>query len=126
MELISGTSHVRSAREMGASGSRSGEQADNVPALQGDIMVEGRVAEISLIVEVVSLLERLSKAQHRLARDHRILIRAATQLRLGKSAEAVLADIREQSPELLQDYCDRQFALATSPVRSISRIDAVA
>jgi len=62
-------------------------------------MLEGREAESSLLAEVVSLLERLSKEQHRLARDYRILIQAATRLRLGKSGEAVLADIREQSPE---------------------------
>jgi hypothetical protein len=89
-------------------------------------MVDGRQAESSLLVEVVNLLERLSKEQHRMARDHRILIRAATHLRLGKSGEAVLADIREQSPELLQGYLDLQLGLATSPVRSVGRIGAVA
>ncbi len=89
-------------------------------------MLEGREAESSLLAEVVSLLERLSKEQHRLARDYRILIQAATRLRLGKSGEAVLADIREQSPELLQDGCDRQLTLATSPIRSDGRIGAAA
>jgi hypothetical protein len=54
------------------------------------------------------------------------LIRAATQLRLGKSAETVLAEIREQCPELLRDYCDLQLSLAPTPVRSIGRIAASA
>ena len=90
------------------------------------MMAEGREAESSLLADVVSLLERTSIAQHRLTRNHRILSEAATQLRLGKSAGAVLANIREQSPELLRDSSDVQLALAPSPLRSIGRIAAVA
>jgi hypothetical protein len=83
---------------------------------------DGREIERSMLAEILSRLERLSDAQHRLARDHRILVRAATQLRLGKSAEAVLAEIREQCPELLRDYCDIQLTMAPVPVRSVGRI----
>jgi hypothetical protein len=89
-------------------------------------MVERQEAESPLLADVVSLLERLSKAQHRLARNHRILIHAATQLRLGKSAQTVLADISEQCPELLRDYSDLQLTLDPSPLRSVGRIGAAA
>ena len=89
-------------------------------------MAEGREIESSLVAEILSRLERLSDEQHRLARNHRILIRAATQLRLGRSAEAVLAEVREQCPELLRDYCDIQLTLAPAPVRSVGRIAASA
>lgn len=89
-------------------------------------MAEGREIESSLLAEILSRLERLSDEQHRLARNHRILILAATQLRLGRSAEAVLAEVREQCPELLRDYCDIQLTLAPAPVRSVGRIAASA
>ena len=89
-------------------------------------MFEGRELDRPLLTEILSRLERLSEAQHRLARDHRILTEAATQLRLGKSAQAVLAEIREQSPELLRDYCDIQLTLAAAPLRSIGRLAASA
>ena len=89
-------------------------------------MAEGREIESSLLAEILSRLERLSDEQHRLARNHRILIRAATQLRLGRSAEAVVAEVREQCPELLRDYCDIQLTLAPAPVRSVGRIAASA
>ena len=85
-------------------------------------MTQGREFERSLLAEIRSRLERLSEAQHQLAREHRILAEGATRLRLGKSAEAVLADIREQSPELLRDYCDIQLTLAAAPLRSIGRL----
>lgn len=84
-------------------------------------MTEGREIESSLLAEILSRLERLSDEQHRLARNHRILIRAATQLRLGRSAEAVLAEVREQCPELLRDYCDIQFTLTPAPVRTTAK-----
>jgi hypothetical protein len=80
----------------------------------------------SLLAEIRNRLERLSAAQHRMARDHRILTDAATQLRLGKSAEAVLAEIREQSPDLLRDFCDLQLTIALAPLRSIGRGAALA
>jgi hypothetical protein len=79
----------------------------------------------SLLAEIRSRLERLSEAQHRLARDRRILSDAATRLRLGRSAEVVLAEIREQSPELLRDYCDIQLTVPAH-LRSIGRIVASA
>jgi hypothetical protein len=80
----------------------------------------------SLLAEIRNRLERLSAAQHRMARDHRILTDAATQLRLGKSAEAVLAEIREQSPDLLRDFCDLQLTIALASLRSIGRVAASA
>jgi hypothetical protein len=86
--------------------------------------IEGAVN--SLLAEIRNRLERLSAAQHRMARDHRILTDAATQLRLGKSAEAVLAEIREQSPDLLRDFCDLQLTIALAPLRSIGRVAASA
>jgi hypothetical protein len=52
----------------------------------------------SLLAEIRNRIERLSAAQHRMARDHRILTDAATQLRPGKSAEAVLAEIKRAEP----------------------------
>jgi hypothetical protein len=85
---------------------------------------EGQEIERSMLAEILSRLQRLSDAQHRLARDHRLLVRAATQLRLGRSAAAVLAEIREQCPELLRDYCDIQLTMAPVPVRSVGRIGA--
>jgi hypothetical protein len=89
-------------------------------------MAEGRELEVALLAEIRSRLERLSETQHQLAREHRILTDAATRLRLGKSAGAVLAEIREQSPELLRDYCDIQLTLAAAPLRSIGRLAASA
>ncbi len=47
-------------------------------------MSEGRELDRSLLTEIRSRLERTSEAQHRLARDHRILTDAATRLRLGR------------------------------------------
>lgn len=89
-------------------------------------MAQEREFDGSLLAEIRSRLERLSETQHQLARDHRILTDAATRLRLGRSAEAVLAEIREQSPELLRDYCDIQITLAAAPLRSIGRLAASA
>lgn len=77
-------------------------------------MTPGQGIDGSLLAEIGSRLERLSEARHRLARHHRVLVRAATELRLGRSADAVLAQIREQCPELL--------ALAQAPVRPAGRI----
>ena len=55
----------------------------------------------------------------------RILSHAATQLRTGKRAESVLAEIREQNPEMLRDYCDLQVTL-TPPLRPVPRAVASA
>ena len=79
-------------------------------------MTEGQGIDSSLLAEIGSRLERLSEARHRLARHHRILVRAATELRLGRSAKGVLAQIREQCPELLA------LAPAPAPVRPAGRI----
>jgi len=59
--------------------------------------------QMALLDEITSQLERVSEARHRLARNHRILAEAATELRLGRSAEVVLAQIRQQGPWLLLD-----------------------
>jgi hypothetical protein len=87
-------------------------------------MTDGREMEKDLLAEILNCRRRLSDAQHRLARSHQILIRAATQLRLGKSAEAVVAEIREQCPELLRDYCDIQLTMAPAPIRAVGQIAA--
>ena len=89
-------------------------------------MADGRVIESDLLGEIRSRIERVSEARHRLARHHRILAEAATQLRLGRSAEVVLAKIREQSPALLSDYCDLQLTLAAAPLRLAGRLAASA
>jgi hypothetical protein len=81
-------------------------------------MANGREIERDLLIEIRSRLERVSEARHRLARNQRILTEAATQLRLGRSAEVVLAEIREQSPALLHDYRELQLTPAAAPLRS--------
>lgn len=85
-------------------------------------MANGREIESDLLSEIQSRLERVSEARHRLARSHSILTQAATQLRLGRSAEVVLAEIREQSPALLRDYCDPQLSPAATSLRSAGRL----
>ena len=37
---------------------------------------------------------------------------------------SMLAEIREQCPEPLRDYCDIQLTMAPVPVRSVGRIGA--
>jgi hypothetical protein len=83
-------------------------------------MEEDRGIEDSLLVEIVKRLDQLSAAQHRQARDHRILTRAATQLRLGRRAEVVVAEIKEQNPAL-RDYCDIHVTLASTSLRLVGR-----
>ena len=85
-------------------------------------MANEREIESDLLSEIQSRLEEVSEARHRLARSHCILTAAATQLRLGRSAEVVLAEIREQSPTLLRDYCDLQLSLGAPPLRSAGRL----
>ena len=71
-------------------------------------MMERNVLEASLLAEISRRTKEISETQHELARQQRILSRAATLLRLGKGAPRVLAEIREQCPDLLQEYCDLQ------------------
>jgi hypothetical protein len=89
-------------------------------------MANEREIESDLLSEIQSRLEWVSEARHRLARSHCILTEAATQLRLGRSAEVVLAEIREQSPALLREYCDLQLSPAATPLRSAGRLAASA
>jgi len=89
-------------------------------------MKNRRELDESLLTEITRRLGEVSEAQHDLAREQRILTRAATQLRTGKGAEAVLAEIREQSPELLRDYCDLQVTLTPLPLRPVPRVAASA
>lgn len=49
--------------------------------------------ESTLLGQLVAELERITVAQHELAKRKRLLAEAATQLRLGQSAEVVLARI---------------------------------
>jgi hypothetical protein len=88
-------------------------------------MTDRRELEQSLLTEITRRMTEISETQHRLARRQRILARAATQLRTGKGAESVLAEIREQSPDLLLDYCDLQVTL-TPPLRPVPRVVASA
>jgi hypothetical protein len=89
-------------------------------------MANGREIESDLLGEIRSRIERISEARHGLARDHRILTEAATQLRLGRSAEVVLAEIREQSSALLSDYGDLQLTPVAARLRSAGRLAASA
>ncbi len=82
-------------------------------------MADTQAFESDLLSEIRSRLQRLAEAQRRLVRDHGILTRSATHLRLGKSAEAVMAEIREQNPELLGDHCELQLTRLGSPPRSV-------
>ena len=89
-------------------------------------MTDRRELEQSLLTEVTRRLAEISATQHELARHQRILAHAATQLRTGKGAESVLAEVREQSPELLQDYCKIHVTLTSPPLRPVSRVAASA
>lgn len=89
-------------------------------------MKDRRELEESLLSEVTRRLSEISATQHELARQQRILSRAATQLRTGKGAESVLAEIREQSPELLREYCDLHVTLTAPPLRPVPRVAASA
>jgi hypothetical protein len=88
-------------------------------------MTDRHALEQSLLTEITRRLAEISETQHELARRQRILLRAATQLRTGKRAESVLAEIQEQSPELLRDYCDLQVTLAPT-LRPVPRVAASA
>lgn len=90
-------------------------------------MTDQRELDESLLTEVTRRLAEISETQHELARRQRILSRAATLLRMGKGAAPVLAEIREQSPELLRDYCDLHITLTPpSPLRPVPRVAASA
>lgn len=82
--------------------------------------------EAALLAEIGQRSAEMSERQHELARHQRILMRAATQLRLGRSATAVLAEIREQSPGLLLDWCELQLTRTSGPVRPVPRVSASA
>jgi hypothetical protein len=89
-------------------------------------MTDRRELEQSLLTEVTRRLAEISATQHELARHQRILAHAATQLRTGKGAESVLAEVREQSPELLPDYCKIHVTLTSPPLRPVPRVAASA
>ena len=78
-------------------------------------MAQGHELEASLLAEIGRRTKEISETQHELARQQRVLSRAATLLRLGKTAPGVLAEIREQCPDLLQEYCDLQVTLTPPP-----------
>jgi hypothetical protein len=90
-------------------------------------MTEGHELETSLLAEIGRRTKEISETQHELARQQRVLSRAATLLRLGKTAPGVLAEIREQCPDLLQEYCDLQVTLTPPPpLRPVPRAAASA
>lgn len=70
--------------------------------------------------------KHISATQHELARQQRILARAATELRSGKGGQVVLAEIREQDEDLMRDHGDLQVTLAPSPLRTVARATASA
>jgi len=82
--------------------------------------------ESSLLTEIGRRSAEMSERQHEMARHQRILTRAATQLRLGRSAALVLAEIREQSADLLIDWCDIHLTRTAGPVRQVPRASASA
>jgi hypothetical protein len=82
--------------------------------------------ESALLIEIRRRATELSERQHEMARQQGLLTRAATQLRLGRSATLVLAEIREQSPDLLLDWCDIHLTRAAGPVRPVPRASASA
>jgi hypothetical protein len=82
--------------------------------------------ESALLGEISRRAAEISERQHQMARQQRLLTRAATQLRLGRSATLVLAEIREQSPELLLDWCDIHLTRTAGPVRPVPRASASA
>lgn len=89
-------------------------------------MTDRRELEGSLLAEINRRIKDVSESQHELARQQRILTRAATQLRTGKGAELVLAEIREQDSGLLRDYCDLHVTLTPPPLRPVPRAAASA
>ena len=89
-------------------------------------MANEREIESDPLREIQSRLEQVSEARDWLARSHCILTAAATQLRLGRSAEVVLAEIREQSSTLLRDYSELQLSPGATPLRSAGRLAASA
>jgi hypothetical protein len=95
-------------------------------ASKGGSMANRREIESNLLDKIIRRMEEVSEERHRLARHDRLLRAAATQLRLGRSAEIVLAEIREQSPTLLRDYGDLQLTPTAVPLRSPGRLAASA
>ncbi len=89
------------------------------------MMTNRRDLDESLLTEITRRMAEISEIQHDLARQQRILSHAATQLRTGKHAESVVAEIREQHPEMLRDYCDLQVTLIP-PLRPVPRVVASA
>jgi len=90
-------------------------------------MAERNELEAALLAEINRRTKEISETQHELARQQRILTKAATLLRLGKGAPTVLAEIREDCPGLLQEYCDLQVTLTPPPpLRPVPRAAASA
>jgi len=90
-------------------------------------MTERHEIDASLLAEISRRSKEISETQHELARQQRVLSRAATLLRLGKSAPTVLAEIREECPDLLREYCDLHLTLTPPPpLRPVPRAAASA
>lgn len=58
--------------------------------------------ERELLARITLQIDRASTYQHALARRGKVLREAATQLRLGSKAPAVLARIQEQIPDAVR------------------------
>ena len=55
--------------------------------------------ERELLARITLQIDRCSAYQHQLSRRGKVLREAATQLRLGRKVQAVLARIQEQVPD---------------------------
>jgi hypothetical protein len=73
-------------------------------------MTGGRESERRLLIEILARIEELSEARHRMAREHRILLHAATELRMGRDGDAVLADIASRARRSPSARCRRRSA----------------
>lgn len=58
--------------------------------------------ERDLLARVTLQIDRCSEYEHRMARRRMVLREAATQLRLGRKVQAVLARIEEQVPDAVR------------------------
>ncbi|HEY7205215.1 MAG TPA: hypothetical protein VIG37_22770 [Methylomirabilota bacterium] len=89
-------------------------------------MAERSELQGSLLDAITRRMKEISDTQHELARQQRILSKAATQLRTGQGGRTVLAEIREQDAGLMRDYCDLQITLSPAPLRTVPKAAATA
>lgn len=59
-------------------------------------------AERELLARITTQIDQMSAYQHQLARRGRVLRDSATQLRLGRKSQEVLAQIQAQIPDAVR------------------------